>query len=307
MRIIFYTLFLLFLLNNQAWCQSDRLYTMFVFNKLQYNPAYAGSADALNVGAHYRHQWQGLEGAPRTITAFAHTPIMKGRSGIGLSIVSDEIGIFNSTYTKMDYAYKIGFKNDTKLSLGLSAQFDFTRFDWTKAELIDNIDTAIPFGAAANNTFNVGAGIYYSGENFYIGASAPTLIRNSITSTVYSGFGALKDLRAHYLMGGLIFKINPKIHIRPSLLVSYIKNAPNEIDFNLSLLFLESFWIGASYRLDESVDAFVQFPLTQQLKVAIGVDYALTELNSFTKGSFEVMVEYLFKYDNGKVNNIRFF
>lgn len=307
MRIIFYTLFLLFLLNNQAWSQNDRLYTMFVFNKLQYNPAYAGSADALNVGAHYRHQWQGLEGAPKTITAFAHTPIMKGRSGVGLSLVSDEIGIFQSNYVKMDYAYRIGLKNDTKLSLGLSAQFDYTRFDWTKAELIDNIDSAIPFGEPSDNTFNVGAGIYYSGKNFYLGASAPNLLRNSITSSAYAGFGELKDLRAYYLMGGIIFKINPKIHIRPSLLVSYIKNAPNEIDFNLSFLFLESFWIGASYRLDESADAFIQVPLSQQLKVAIGVDYALTELNSFTKGSFEIMVEYLFKYDNEKVNNIRFF
>ena len=280
---------------------------MFVFNKLQYNPAYAGSADALNVGAHYRHQWQGLEGAPKTITAFAHTPIMKGRSGLGLSLVSDEIGIFQSNYVKMDYAYRIGLKNDTKLSLGLSAQFDFTRFDWTKAELIDNIDSAIPFGAPSDNTLNVGAGIYYSGKNFYIGASVPNLMRNAITSSAYAGFGQLKDLRAHYLMGGIVFKINPKIHIKPSLLVSYVKNAPTEIDFNLSFLFLESFWIGASYRLDESADAFIQIPLSQQLKVAIGVDYALTELNSFTKGSFEVMVEYLFKYDNEKVNNIRFF
>jgi len=307
MRIIYYTLFLLFLLNNQGWSQNDRLYTMFVFNKLQYNPAYAGSAEALNVGAHYRHQWQGLEGAPRTVTAFAHTPILNGRSGVGLSIISDEIGIFNTTYTKMDYAYRIAFKNDTKLSLGLSAQFDFTRFDWTKAELIDNIDSAIPFGEPSNNTFNVGTGIYYSSENFYIGASAPSLLRNAITSSAYAGFGELKDLRAYYLMGGVVFKINPKIHLRPSLLVSYVKNAPNEIDFNLSLLFLESFWIGASYRLNESADAFVQFPLNQQLKVAVGVDYALTELNISTRGSFEVMVEYLFKYDNEKVNNIRFF
>ncbi len=307
MRIIFYTLFLLFLLNNQAWSQNDRLYSMFVFNKLQYNPAYAGSADALNVGAHYRHQWQGLDGAPKTITAFAHTPIMGGRSGVGLSLVSDEIGIFNTTYAKIDYAYRIAFKNDTKLSLGINAQFDFTRFDWTKAELIDNIDSAIPFGEPSGNALNVGAGIYYAGKNFYVGASVPNLMRNAITSSAYAGFGQLKDLRAHYLMAGVVFKINPKIHIKPSFLVSYVKNAPAEVDFNLSLLFLESFWIGASYRLDESADAFIQFPLTQQLKLAVGVDYALTELNSFTKGSFEVMVEYLFKYDNEKVNNIRFF
>lgn len=307
MQKILYTFILLTSLTQLAFSQNDRLYTMFVFNKLQYNAAYAGSADALNVGAHYRHQWQGLDGAPRTITAFAHTPIAGGRSGVGLSLISDEIGIFQSTYAKLDYAYRIGFKNDTKLSVGINAQMDFTRFDWSKADLIDNIDVAIPFGARSNSAFNVGAGLYYSGDNFYVGASVPNFLRNTITSEVYSGFADLNDLRAYYLMGGVVFKISPKVHLRPSLLVSYVKNAPQEIDFNLSFLFLESFWIGASYRLNESADAFVQFPLTQQLKVAVGVDYALTELNSFTKGSFEVMVEYLFKYDNEKVNNIRFF
>lgn len=307
MQKILYITFILTSLSTLAFSQNDRLYTMFVFNKLQYNAAYAGSADALNVGAHYRHQWQGLDGAPRTITAFAHAPIAGGRSGVGLSLISDEIGIFQSTYAKLDYAYRIGFKNDTKLSVGINAQMDFTRFDWSKADLIDNIDTAIPFGARSNSAFNVGAGLYYSGEKFYIGASVPNFLRNTITSDAYSGFADLNDLRAYYLMGGVVFKISPKVHLRPSLLVSYVKNAPKEVDFNLSLLFLESFWIGASYRLNESADAFVQFPLNQQLKVAVGVDYALTELNSFTKGSFEVMVEYLFKYDNEKVNNIRFF
>ena len=307
MRIILYTLLLLVFCSSNTDAQNDRLYTMFVFNKLQYNPAYAGSADALNIGAHYRHQWQGIEGAPKTITAFAHAPIVGGRSGVGLSIISDEIGIFNTTYAKMDYAYRIAFKNDSKLSVGISAQFDFTRFNWTKAELIDNVDTAIPFGTPSNSAFNFGMGVYYSNDNFYIGASAPNFLRNAITSEAYRGFGDLNDLRAYYLMAGVIFKISPKVHLRPSLLVSYVPNAPKEIDFNLSFLFLESFWVGGSYRLDESIDAFVQFPVSQQLKVAVGVDYALTELNSSTKGSFEVMLEYLFKYDNEKINNIRFF
>lgn len=306
MRII-HLLFLVFVLSNIAYGQNDRLYSMFVFNKLQYNPAYAGSVEALSIGAHYRHQWQGVEGAPRTVTAFAHTPLAKGRSGLGLSFISDDIGIFNSTFIKMDYAYRVSFKNETKLSVGLNAQFDFTRFDWTKADLIDNFDAIIPFGQPSNSAFNVGMGIYYSGPKFYIGASLPRFLRNAITSEAYRGFADLNDFRAHYLMGGIIFKLGQKIHLRPSLLVTYVKNAPIETDFNLSLLFLESFWIGGSYRLGESADAFVQFPVTPQLKVAVGVDYALTELNSFTKGSFELMVEYLFRYDNQKVNNIRFF
>ena len=306
MRTI-YIILVVILSSTFSFGQNDRLYTMFVFNKLQYNPAYAGSAEILNLGVHYRHQWQGLEGAPRTITAFGHTPIAGGRSGVGLSIISDEIGLFNSTYTRFDYAYRIEFKNQTKLSMGLSAEYDFTRFDWSRADLVDNVDDVIPFGSPSSSAFNAGMGVYFSGPNFYVGASIPRFLRNAITSENFREFTDLNGWRAYYLMGGAIFKLSSKVHIRPSLLVSYVENAPREIDFNLSLLFLESFWIGGSYRLGESVDAFVQFPLSKKIKLAVGVDYALTELNAFTRGSFEVMVEYSFLQTNNKVNNIRFF
>jgi len=306
MRVL-YTTLLFCLLYTISYGQNDRPYSMFVFNKLQYNPAYAGAKEALNAGAHYRHQWQGVIGAPRTITAFAHAPFAAGRSGIGLSLVSDEIGMFQTTIGKLDYAYRIGFKDDSKLSIGLNMQFDNTRFDWSKAELVDNIDSTIPFGTNAANAFNFGVGVYYSNEKFYVGASIPSLVRNAITSDELSGISNYSQFRANYLMAGLIFPVSNTVKIRPSLLVSYVKNAPIETDFNLSVLFMDKFWIGASYRLEESIDAFVQFPITNNIRLAVGVDYTTNGLNQFTNGSGEIMIEYLFQQDGDKVNNIRFF
>ena len=306
MRILFTFLLFLFV-GTIVQGQNNTLYTMFVFNKLQYNPAYAGSNDVLTVGAHYRHQWQGVLGAPRTVTAFAHMPIAENRNGIGLSLTSDEIGIFNTIYTNLSYAYRIGFNNDTKLSFGLNAQFDHTRFDWTKADLIDQVDASIPFGESASSAINFGLGLYYTGSNFYVGLSTPQLLRNAITSNDYNGLGDLNKLRTYYLMGGMVFPVGNTIHIKPALLISYVPNAPFEVDLNVSVLFLDSFWVGASYRLQESANVFVQVPVMENLKVAVGVDYALSALNQYSKGSFEVMLQYVFKQENGKVNNIRFF
>jgi len=306
MRIL-YTFLLVFSIITVGQSQSNRLYTMFVFNKLQYNPAYAGAKESLNVGAHYRHQWQGVTGAPRVVTAFAHAPIAGGRSGVGLSLISDETGIFQNTYGKLDYTYRIGFKNDHKLSIGVGLTYQNTAFNWSKAELVDNNDTTIPFGSRGKSALNFGTGIYYSSPKFYIGASIPSLLKNAITTDAFTGLGGYSDFRPNYLMGGLIFPAGENLHIRPSVLVSYVSNAPVDVDFNLSLFFMEKFWVGASYRLNESIDAFVQFPLTKHIKLAIGVDYATTQLNQFTKGSGEIMIEYLFKEDGEKVNNIRFF
>ena len=55
------------------FAQQDVQYSQFIFNKMAYNPAYAGSKEAMTLGALYRHQWQGVEGAPRTFSAFAHS------------------------------------------------------------------------------------------------------------------------------------------------------------------------------------------------------------------------------------------
>ena len=306
MRIL-YTFLLITLSWSIGHSQSDRLYSLFIFNKLQYNPAYAGAKEKLNIGAHYRHQWQGVVGAPKTITAFAHAPFAEGRSGVGLSVISDDIGLFNTTIGKVDYAYRIGFKNDHKLSLGLSAQVDNTRINWELANLVDNTDSTIPIGIKSRSVFNVGIGAYYSSPNFYLGVSAPRFMRNSKTSDALSGIGKYGEFRPYYFMGGFIVPVGNNIHIRPSLLISHIPNAPFEADFNLSVMFLEKFWVGASYRLNESIDAFVKFPLTKKLTLAVGMDYATTELNRFTRGSGEIMIEYLFHEDGDKVNNIRFF
>lgn len=290
-----------------AQAQHNPNKTMFVFNKLQLNPGYAGSTNALTLGAHYRHQWQGVLGAPRTLSAFAHTPIAGKRSGVGLSVTADEIGIFNTIYTNLAYAYKISFKNDTRLSLGLNAQFEVSRFDWSKAELIDQIDSTIPFDQTSATAMNFGLGFYYEGKDFFIGASLPQLLRNSITSELYKSFSQLSPLQTYYFMGGYVFHLNNNISLKPSILISYLPNAPIEADFNLSALFLETFWIGASYRLEESASLFIQVPIRKQIKIALGADYALSDINQFTKGSFEVMLEYTLGYGDDKVNNIRFF
>lgn len=39
-------------------------YTMFMFNKLLYNPAYAGNKDLTTINIYGRKQWTGIDGAP---------------------------------------------------------------------------------------------------------------------------------------------------------------------------------------------------------------------------------------------------
>ena len=66
-------LFLFLALRVSAQHSSD--YVQYMFNGLLINPAYAGSADALNITSLYRKQWVGINGAPANIMLSAHSPL----------------------------------------------------------------------------------------------------------------------------------------------------------------------------------------------------------------------------------------
>ncbi|WP_289046781.1 type IX secretion system membrane protein PorP/SprF, partial [uncultured Olleya sp.] len=72
MKKIVYIVFLVFI-GVQA--QQDPQYTQYMYNMNVVNPAYAGSTESVSIGALYRSQWVGLEGAPTTGTLAIHSPV----------------------------------------------------------------------------------------------------------------------------------------------------------------------------------------------------------------------------------------
>ncbi len=69
--------------------QQDPQYSQYMFNGLAYNPAYAGSRDALSATLLMRKQWVQLNGSPLTGSLALHGPSRNERHGFGLSIEHD--------------------------------------------------------------------------------------------------------------------------------------------------------------------------------------------------------------------------
>lgn len=286
--------------------QQDIQYSQFIFNKMAFNPAYAGSKEAMTLGAIYRHQWQGVEGAPRTLSAFTHAPFLNNRGGGGLAVTSDKIGMVDNSYIDLNYAYRIALKKETTLSVGLLTRFEYSQIDWLKAETIDIGDDLIPTDGSQTGV-NFGLGMYLSSQSYYVGLSVPSLLKTNLYSDEFFGVNEISRFRSYYLMGGLITRVADNVLFKPAMMISYNPNAPFELDLNASFMFMNAFWLGATYRLGDSVDAVLQFQLSKQMKLGLATDFTLTELRDYTTGSFEVMLEYLFFYDKEGINNIRFF
>ena len=90
-----------------VFAQQEQQYTQFMYNKLGYNPAYAGSNNTACITGLYRNQWLGIEGAPQTQLLSFNAPIMNQRVGVGLNLNRHTIGITERWTVDGAYAYRL--------------------------------------------------------------------------------------------------------------------------------------------------------------------------------------------------------
>ena len=54
-------------------------------------------------------------------------------------------------------------------------------------------------------------------------------------------------------MTGAAFPLGDKVVFRPSLLAKFVQNAPPQVDLNASFLFVNTLWLGVSYRTEKAI------------------------------------------------------
>src|SRR4029077_10050187 len=119
-----YLSLLFLLIVSLASAQQRPLQSLYMFDPLLINPAYAGTQVQLSATAIYRNQWVNLDGAPKTFTATAHTGFKKKKVGLGFIVSNDQIGIHNDVGLYGVYSYKISITRKSTLAFGLQGGFN---------------------------------------------------------------------------------------------------------------------------------------------------------------------------------------
>lgn len=279
------------LIHTRATAQQETQHSMYFFNPVLVNPAYAGSQEALQITATARDQWTGLKGAPKTQVLSLHSPLRTEKIGMGFTVLNDELGVTKNTGVYLDLAYSIKVnKKNNRLAFGLKAGMDFFRQDFSRLRINDNTDEIYTDGFNyKKNLFNIGAGIYYYGKRHYLGISTPRLVKNKIN--LAADQQALQE-NHYYFFGGIVIKLNPAINMRPSFIVKYVNNAPLSIEGTLSFLFYDKVWIGAMYRHKAATGLNIMYNVNQNFRIGYAYDYQLTSLQKFSVGSHEIMISY---------------
>ncbi|MNX32622.1 hypothetical protein D3C86_628340 [compost metagenome] len=291
-KIILFISFLFYITTASA--QQDPEYTHYMYNMSVINPAYAtGTPLMMNFGGLYRTQWVGAIGAPKTFTFFGHTAL-SDKIEVGLSLVSDDIGDGakkeNNVYADFAYVLNLGGKN--KLSLGLKAGFSALQSNFNGFLLQSgNAATDAAFAEDINVTKpNIGIGAYYFRDNFYIGLSAPNLLKSKQIEEK-SGLNAYGSEEIHtYLTGGYVFQLNDMWKIKPASMAKFVKGAPVAVDITANVLYNEKFELGAAYRINDSFSALANINVTPSLRIGYAYDYTLSNLGQFNSGTHEIML-----------------
>jgi type IX secretion system PorP/SprF family membrane protein len=293
-KIILLVFFFLSILKVTA--QQDPQYTQYMYNMSVVNPAYATATPAiLNLGSLYRYQWAGMEGAPKTLTLFAHTPINQ-KIEAGFSLISDDIGNGTKKETNVfaDFAYILKLDEKQKLSFGIKAGVSSisTNFNGFRLNSGD-VSTDEAFAENVNETVpNIGAGAYYFTDNYYVGLSAPNLLSaEHIKSRAdINSFGP-REIHT-YFTGGYVFDINEAFKLKPAFMAIFVKGSSVSMDLTINALYNEKFELGAAYRIDDSMSLLMNVNVLPNLRVGYSYDYTISNLSQFNSGSHEIVLLY---------------
>lgn len=286
-----------------SYGQQDSQFTQYMYNTININPAYAGTRESLNIFMLHRNQWVGLDGAPITNSASINTNVGDSKFGVGLSFINDNIGPTQENTISADIAYIIPLNNEYKLSFGIKGTANFYSLDANKLNIFQQND---PEFQSLNGKLspNIGTGVYYYSDTFYVGASVPNFNRTKYYDT--NEISINTKAVSYYLLSGYVFNLNEKIKFKPSFLAKVNEGAPFQLDVNANFMFNEKFVIGGSYRLDSAVSALLGIQFSNSWFLGYGYDLETTKLSNYNSGSHEVFLRYeIFK--NTKIVAPRFF
>ena len=185
-----------------GFAQQQAQFSQYMFNRLSYNPAYAGSVGSICFSGLYRNQWMGLtlkspgagvkEGAtPQNILFSFDMPVSFLHGGIGLSVLTNKLGYYSAINIGVDYAYRF-FTSRGSLAIGVEANISSGNLDYANLVGYRSLtgDVTNPINrdedpdpvlssrkTESDMVFDAAVGVYYTEPGrLYLGLSAKNLL-----------------------------------------------------------------------------------------------------------------------------------
>ena len=269
-------------------------------NWMIYNPAFTGSREVSSISLFYR-QIDFDDPAPMYGQLSWHSPTKNEKVGIGVSYYNESFpgpffggGSQTNRLSKdnfyLNYAYRI-WTGGGRLAFGISGGVTAYSMSF-QPNLLHPGD-----GYLEREGFevipNVGAGVLYYTEDYFIGFSIPKfLTRGESLQDIRHDFYAYTGV----FTGGYEFKVTDNFIINPSAMLLYKLNQPINVQGGLNFgLFDEKVWFGGVYKRPDFISAIFNIQLSPKVMLGYAFSFSVGETDSYYDKTHELVFRYEFR------------
>lgn len=270
--------------------QQQPMYSQYMFNMLNINPAFTGSREVPTTTALFRRQWLGFAGAPSSGSVTFDNRVQDRNHSWGAQMYYDKLGIERTTGVQGFYSYSAPFERAT-LSLGLSFGALNYSLDRKRTNSYDQGDVLLQ-SSISKILPTAGFGALLAAEKWYVGFSAPALLR---TKVMMDGTASIRQAGAdghYFLTAGYIIPVSEAVTIKPSTLVKAVLGAPVQVDLNMNVWLNNTIGFGASYRTADAFVGLVELRINNNLRLGYSYDYGISKHLTYNTGTHELMLRH---------------
>ena len=308
-------------LSFKGFSQQKPQYTQYIFNQYLLNPALSGIENYLDFKAGYRKQWAGINDAPQTSFVSAHWALgdnqlwsnaltsfpeqtgnpmdrnytqnytsSPSHHGMGVTAVLDKTGPIKRVDANVTYAYHLQLNNNFNLSAGVAAGISSISLD------VNALTFDTPYDPALNRALinqvkpDLSIGLWLYGARLFAGLSVQQILPQTLSFTGDESYNVGKEVPHYFATAGYKFFFDDEIAAIPSVMIKYVEPSPVSFDLNMKIAFRDRFWLGGSYRKDDSFAAMAGFNIGKMVNLTYSYDFTTSDLNQVSNGSHEIVL-----------------
>ncbi len=305
-----------------SYAQQVPQFSQYLRNQYLVNPAAAGVYDFVDVTVGGRMQWLGFTDAPKSSYLYVSSPLTrttrarynpgirissgpvrnpeirtgKFKHALGGQLLADQYGAFQQLRASVTYAIHLPLSRNYNLSFGTSLGLSNRSFLSDKAQTLsmlngtgsDNTYDNFVANSGAQNTFDLGAGLYLYSKKMFVGVSVDQLTKD------YVKFGNVQttfDPNMHFqATAGVKLPISQNATLMPAFLAKYTFGAPISIEGSLQYEYKEWLWVGASFRNQDALVAMAGLNISERFKFGYSYDFNISKVRNFSAGGHELVL-----------------
>jgi type IX secretion system PorP/SprF family membrane protein len=264
-------------------------YSQYMNNLTPLNPAYSLIDKNGSLNALLRKQWVGIQGSPSTFIFDGAIPLEESNSTIGATVMNDQFAVEHLTELNVFFAKGIQLSEKQFLGVSLNAGIrkyvaNYSTLDPTDPQFQNDVRQSKP---------NLGFGILYYTDTYYLGVSVPELTIQSL------GTASTQDntyFRNHYnFAGAYVFDGGQDLKIKPAFLGTYSKGTPFVADFSTTLYIKNTLGLGADFRTNNEAAGLISFMFSNfRLGYSYQFGTSSDNIGRFNNATHEITLTYRF-------------